>query len=251
MNFNLEIIAFNIESCSLIEQAGAHRIELCDNAEEGGTTASHGFIKMAREKTNIQLFPIIRPRGGDFLYSSDEFAIMKEDIKFCKDLNCDGVVIGLLLEDGKIDYDRTSRLVQLAYPMEVTFHRAFDRVADPLVALEQVIKTGCTRILTSGLFPTAIEGRAALQQLVKHSANRIVIMPGSGIRSTNIVEIAQHTGAFEFHASARKMSPSRMVYHNGQMKEELNQVTVDQQEISRLVQHLKNHFKSLYETENG
>jgi len=251
MDFNLEIIAFNIESCSLIEQAGAHRIELCDNAADGGTTASYGFIKMAREKTNIQLFPIIRPRGGDFLYSNEEFAIMQDDIKHCRDLNCDGIVIGLLQEDGKIDYDRTSRLVQLAYPMEVTFHRAFDRVADPSIALEEVIKTGCTRILTSGLFPTAIEGRAGLQQLVKQADNRIVIMPGSGIRSSNVVEIAQHTGAFEFHASARTMSPSQMRYHNGQMKEDLSQVTVDQQEVGRLIQQLKNHFKNLYETENG
>ena len=239
MNFNLEIIAFNIESCLLIEQAGAHRIELCDNASEGGTTASYGFIKMAREKTNIQLFPIIRPRGGDFLYSSDEFTIMQDDIKFCKELNCDGVVIGLLLEDGRIDYERTARLVQLAYPMEVTFHRAFDRVADASVALEEVIKTGCTRILTSGLFPTAIEGRAALQQLVKLADNRIVIMPGSGIRSSNIVEIAQHTGAYEFHASARTMSSSQMRYHNGQMKEDLSQVTVDQQEVNRIVQQFR------------
>ena len=251
MSFTLEIIAFNIDSCLQIEQAGAHRIELCDNADEGGTTASHGFIKIAREKTNLQLFPIIRPRGGDFLYSENEFAIMQEDVKYCKELGCDGVVIGLLMENGKIDYERTARLVQLAYPMEVSFHRAFDRVSDVSVALEDVIKTGCTRILTSGLFPTAMEGRASLRQLIKQADERIVIMPGSGIRSSNIVEIAQHTGAVEFHASARTVLPSKMRYSNGQMKEDLSQVTVDPHEVGRLIQQLKNHFKNLYETENS
>lgn len=251
MSFTLEIIAFNIESCLLIEQAGAHRIELCDNAAEGGTTVSHGLMRMAREKSNLQLFPIIRPRGGDFLYSGDEFTIMQEDVKYCKELGCNGVVIGLLMEDGKVDYERTARLVQLAYPMEVTFHRAFDRVSDAAVALEEVIKTGCTRILTSGLFPTAMEGRASLQQLVKQADERIIIMPGSGIRSSNIVEIAQHTGANEFHASARTVRASQMRYTNGQMKEDLNEVMVDSQEVGRIMTQLKNHFKNLYETENG
>ena len=131
----LEIIAFNIQSCATIQNAGAQRIELCGNPTEGGTTPSYGFIKAAREVTGIQLFPIIRPRGGDFLYSNEEFEIMKSEIKLCKEFGCDGVVIGLLNADGTIDKKRTAALVSLAYPLEVTFHRAFDRVKDMYIAL--------------------------------------------------------------------------------------------------------------------
>ena len=158
MNFKLEVIAFNIESCKLAQQSGAYRIELCDNPSEGGTTPSIGMIKAAREKVDIELFPIIRPRGGDFLYSDDEFEIMKEDILQCKKIGCDGVVIGLLNADGNVDKIRTSQLVNLAYPMSVTFHRAFDRANDPFKAMEDIIECGCERILTSGQQPTASEG---------------------------------------------------------------------------------------------
>lgn len=187
----LEIIAFNIQSCATIQNAGAQRIELCGNPTEGGTTPSYGFIKAAREVTGIQLFPIIRPRGGDFLYSNEEFEIMKSEIKLCKEFGCDGVVIGLLNADGTIDKKRTAALVSLAYPLEVTFHRAFDRVKDMYIALEDVIEAGCGRILTSGLFPTAEQGMGNLQKLVEAANNRIVIMPGSGVRSDNINIIAQ------------------------------------------------------------
>ena len=127
MIFKLEVIGFNIESCIVAQAAGAHRIELCDNPEEGGTTPSYGFIKAAREKLQIALFPIIRPRGGDFLYSNEEFEIMKTDIKRCNQLGCDGVVIGMLNADGTVDKKRNASLVELAYPLGVTFHRAFDR----------------------------------------------------------------------------------------------------------------------------
>ena len=202
----LEIIAFNIQSCATIQNAGAQRIELCGNPTEGGTTPSYGFIKAAREVTGIQLFPIIRPRGGDFLYSNEEFEIMKSEIKLCKEFGCDGVVIGLLNADGTIDKKRTAALVSLAYPLEVTFHRAFDRVKDMYIALEDVIEAGCGRILTSGLFPTAEQGMGNLQKLVEAANNRIVIMPGSGVRSDNINIIAQKTGASEFHSSARILS---------------------------------------------
>ena len=132
------------------QQAGAHRIELCDNPSEGGTTPSYGFIKAAREKLSIELFVMVRPRGGDFFYSGDEFEIMKEDIKMCRQLGCDGIVIGLLKKDGSVDKKRCRELVVLAYPLGVTFHRAFDRTKDPFRALEDIIETGCERILTSG-----------------------------------------------------------------------------------------------------
>src|ERR1700712_5352977 len=127
MSFRLEVIGFNIESCAIAQAAGAQRIELCGNPGEGGTTASYGFIKAARKKLSIDLYPIIRPRGGDFIYAEDEFEIMKTDILQCKNLGCNGVVIGILLVDGTVDKEKCKYLVDLAYPMGVTFHRAFDR----------------------------------------------------------------------------------------------------------------------------
>ena len=136
MKFTLEVIGFTIEGCMIAQDAGADRIELCDNPGDGGTTASYGFIKAAREALHIQLYPIIRPRGGDFLFSEEEFEIMKTDVQLCKELSCDGVVIGMLNKDGSIDKKRCSHLVSLAYPLGVSFHRAFDRCSNPFEALE-------------------------------------------------------------------------------------------------------------------
>ncbi|MGV3658026.1 MAG: copper homeostasis protein CutC [Chitinophagaceae bacterium] len=239
MKYILEVIAFNIESCTTIEKAGAHRIELCDNPGEGGTTPSYGFIKQARENVSIDLFPIIRPRGGDFLYSDLEFEIMRRDVQLCKELHCDGVVIGLLKKDGRIDIERTSKLVEIAYPLEVTFHRAFDRVRDAAQALEDVVQTGCTRILTSGLHPTVMEGKEVLQQLVQQAHGRITIMPGSGLRAANIETIAQQTGATEFHTSARAAVGSSMEYSNPAMNESLQYMVADKKEIEACLQVLR------------
>ena len=224
MNFKLEVIGFTIEGCMIAQNAGAHRIELCDNPEEGGTTASYGFIKAARKKLQIELFPIIRPRGGDFLYSDDEFEIMKADIKVCKDLGCDGVVIGMLTPDNKVDKKRCRVLVEYAYPLGVTFHRAFDRAVDPFAALEDIIEIGCERILTSGQKPNAVEGIELIKQLIEKADDRIKIMPGSGIRSENIIYIAETTGATEFHSSAR-------------IKTE-NKISVDKQEVEEMLKKL-------------
>ena len=210
--YKVEIIAFSIEACSIIEQSGAHRIELCANPNEGGTTQSFGTIKAAREKVGIDLFPIIRPRGGDFLYTDDEYRVMAEDVKLCKQLGCDGVVIGLLQKDGSIDVQRTAELVELAYPLEVTFHRAFDHCRDPFEALEQLVEIGCQRILTSGQQPTAPEGAELLTKLVKAADHRIIIMPGSGVRPNNIAELARATGAVEFHSSLRTTASSGMTF---------------------------------------
>jgi copper homeostasis protein len=234
MNFKLEVIAFNIESCELAQQSGAHRIELCDNPGEGGTTPSIGMIKAAREKVDIELFPIIRPRGGDFLYSDDEFEIMKEDILQCKKIGCDGVVIGLLNADGNVYKIRTSQLVNLAYPMSVTFHRAFDRANDPFKAMEDIIECGCERILTSGQQPTASEGIELITSLIKQADERIIIMPGSGLRSDNIISIAQQSGAIEFHSSARTITNSKMSYNNPTMKEQLKTIVLDAAEVSKM-----------------
>ena len=239
MKFLLETIAFNIESCKIAQAAGAQRIELCDNPGEGGTTPSYGFIKAARKVLKIDLFPIIRPRNGDFFYSDEEFEIMKTDIQVCKEFGCDGVVFGILNDDATIDKVRCKILVQLAYPMSVTFHRAFDRVTEPSQALENVIECGFERILTSGLYPTAMEGTDNLKKLIQVADERIIIMPGSGIRSSNIKQLKESTNAVEFHSSARKMSNSNMSVFNNNMNENLQSVGIDAEEIQNMVKILK------------
>ncbi|MFN5134280.1 MAG: copper homeostasis protein CutC [Chitinophagaceae bacterium] len=239
MNYKLEVIAFTIESCSIIERAGAHRIELCDNPGEGGTTPSYGLLKQAREKVNIDLYPMIRPRGGDFLYSDDEFELMKKDVLLCKEIGCNGIVIGLLNADGTVDKKRSAALIDLAYPLGITFHRAFDRVRDGFEALETLIEIGCERVLTSGLTPNVTEGAAMLTQLVKAADERIIIMPGSGVRSNNIAELAKQTGAVEFHTSARTMIASKMNYLNVAMNEELRTVIADEDEVKRTIEVLQ------------
>lgn len=238
MSFELEVIAFDLLSCKIAQEHGADRIELCANPHEGGTTPSYGMIKAARKITSIQLFPIIRPRGGDFLYTDDEFYAMQEDVKACLDIGCDGVVIGMLNGDGSVDMERSTSLKKLAGSMQVTFHRAFDRVNDPFVALEQLIELECHRILTSGLKPTAIEGADLLKQLVHQAGNRIKIMPGSGVRSDNIETLAKLTGARAFHSSARQNLTSLMQYRNEGMREELEQVSLNGNEVKALRKNL-------------
>ena len=238
MNYTLETIAFNIESCIKAQDLSVHRIELCDNPNDGGTTPSFGFINAARKKLHIELYPIIRPRGGDFLYSADEFNIIRQDIKVCKKIGCDGVVVGLLNKDATVDKKRCSKLVELAYPMRVTFHRAFDRVVNMEQALEDIIDVGCSRILTSGLYPTATEGLANIQKLIAQANGRIIIMPGSGVRANNITDIAEKTGAKEFHSSARKMIPSEMKIQNNTMNDNLQTVSIDENEVREMIKRL-------------
>ncbi|MBC7936136.1 MAG: copper homeostasis protein CutC [Rhizobacter sp.] len=237
--YKLELIAFNIQSCIDAQQAGAHRIELCDNPGEGGTTPSYGFIKAARNILKIDLYPIIRPRGGDFLYSEAEFDIMKSDINVCKVFGCNGVVIGILNTDGSIDKQRCKELVELARPMGVTFHRAFDRTNNLQLALEDVIEIGCERILTSGGVPNAADGTATITALIKQAAGRIIIMPGSGVRSDNIKAIKETTGAMEFHTSARIYFESKMEYKSEGMKEKMMEVGLDLEEAEKILKSLQ------------
>ncbi|MGG9963750.1 copper homeostasis protein CutC [Ferruginibacter sp. SUN106] len=241
MNFNLEIIAFTIESCSIAQASGATRIELCDNPGDGGTTPSYGFIKAARAALNIELYCMIRPRGGDFFYSDAEFEIMKSDVQMCKQLGCDGVVIGMLNKDGSVDKERSKQLVTLAYPTGVTFQRAFDRVNDPFKALEDVIETGCERILTSGLVPNCLDGAPLIARLVQQANGRIVIMPGSGLRSSNVIEVAAITGATEFHTSARIFEATTMDFVVAGMEEDLTTVIVDGKEVQAIAALLKSY----------
>ncbi len=235
MTFQLEVIGFNIESCVIAQSSGAHRIELCDNPFDGGTTPSYGFIKAARELLAIDLYPIIRPRGGDFLYSDLEFEIMKTDVQLCRELECNGVVIGLLKADGTVDKIRCQQLVDIAYPLEVTFHRAFDRTDDPFKALEDIIETGCARILTSGQKPYALEGAELIHALIQQADERIIIMPGSGVRSHNIIALAEQTGATEFHTSARILTDSKMSFINPAMNENLGAVLTDANEVMKII----------------
>jgi copper homeostasis protein len=236
MKFKLEVIGFTIESCMIAQAAGAHRIELCDNPFEGGTTASYGFIKTARENLSIELYPIIRPRGGDFLYSEIEFEVMKADIENCKSLGCDGVVIGILNADGTVDKKRCKQLVEIAHPMKVTFHRAFDRTNDPFKAMEDIISIGCERILTSGQKNLATDGEELLNKLVKQANNRIIIMPGSGVKSDNIETLVKNTNASEFHTSARTFINSKMEFINQSMDEQLTSVSTMSDEIKKIIE---------------
>jgi len=211
-NYVIEIATTDFITTKQAVEGGADRIELCAALSEGGTTPSYGMIKKCREAFDNALFPIIRPRAGDFLYSDEEYEIMKQDIMVCKQYGCDGVVIGLLLKNGEIDISRTAKLVEAAYPLEVTFHRAFDRCKDPLAALENLIQIGCQRILTSGQKQGAPEGVELITQLVMKADNRIIIMPGSGVRKENIKELATATGAVEFHSSLRSRQKSSMEF---------------------------------------
>jgi copper homeostasis protein len=239
----LEVIGFNIESCIIAQSAGAHRIELCDNPGDGGTTPSCGFIKAARKMLAIDLYPIIRPDGGDFLYSDAEFEIMKTDIQRCKDLGCDGIVIGILNADGTIDKERCQQLVDLAYPLGVTFHRAFDRTNDPFKALEDIIEIGCERILTSGQKPMAFEGSGLISALIQQADDRIIVMPGSGICSDNILAIAGKTRAEEFHASARIFRKSKMHFQNEAMDENLTSLVTDGEEVRKIIELLNQQVR--------
>ncbi|MBC7888620.1 MAG: copper homeostasis protein CutC [Ferruginibacter sp.] len=243
MRTRLEVIGFTIESCAIAQSAGAHRIELCDNPLDGGTTPSYGFIKAARQILTIELYPIIRPRGGDFLYNNAEFEIMKTDIQVCRELGCEGIVMGILHTDGTIDKEKCKQLVDLAHPLGVTFHRAFDRTNDPFKALEDIIETGCERVLTSGQQPTALEGAELISLLIQQAANRVIVMPGSGIVADNIVAIAEKTGAKEFHTSARINARSKMDFQNEAMNENLKSVLTDGNEVRKMIELLNQQVK--------
>jgi copper homeostasis protein len=211
---NMEVCANSVASAIEAEKGGAIRVELCDNLLEGGTTPSYSQIKLAKKRLKIDVYPIIRPRGGDFLYSDLEFDLMREDILKCKELGCDGVVFGILLADGSVDKLRCAELISLARPMKVTFHRAFDMTANLLNALEDVISLGFDRILTSGGKASALAGAEVIQQLVENAGDGIIIMAGAGVSSDNIREIINQTGVQEFHGSARSVLNSKMTFKN-------------------------------------
>ena len=210
LHYQLEVCANSVASAIAAQAGGADRVECCQNLEIGGITPSPGQIQMVRQQLSIGMHVLVRPRGGDFVYTDIEFEEMKADVLFCKEAGCDGVVIGLLDVEGRVDHKRTAELVALAAPLDVTFHRAFDVTSEPFEALETVIGCGCRRLLTSGMKSTAMEGAELINELVKQSNGRIEIMPGAGINEANLADIARITGASSFHTSAKVVLRDRM-----------------------------------------
>jgi copper homeostasis protein len=199
-DFSLEISVESIEAAMAAERGGASRIEFCSNAREGGTTPSDELLRAVRERVSLPIFSMVRPRGGDFFYSEAEFEAMERNVDAAKEIGMDAVVLGLLDADGQIDVERTKQLVERARPLPVTFHRAFDECVDLRRSLEDVIRTGAVRLLTSGGKRTAPEALDALGELVRIAGGRIAVMPCSGLHAGNIREVVAKTGAREFHA---------------------------------------------------
>jgi len=205
--YSLEIAVESIEAALAAVRGGAHRLELCSQLAAGGLTPSTELIRAARKRISLPIFAMIRPREGDFVYSDFEFTTMQRDVEAAKQLGMNGVVLGLLRNDGSVDIERTRHLVELAGPLPVTFHRAFDTLPDLAAALDDVIHTGAARILTSGGAPTALQGLAKIARLVAAAQDRIVIVPGRGINSSNIREVVYRTRACEFHSGLGTRMP--------------------------------------------
>lgn len=213
-NYTFEVCANSVESCLAAQEGGAHRVELCAGIPEGGTTPSYGEIKTARRVLDIRLHVIIRPRGGDFLYSPVETEIMLEDIRMAKKAEADGLVFGCLCPDGNINLPLMQKLMEASGDTPVTFHRAFDHCQDPYRALDELVSLGVTRILTSGQQPTAPQGTSLLKELQAYAKGRIILLAGCGVNETNIRRLAQDTGIHEFHFSAREQVKSQMIFTN-------------------------------------
>ena len=239
----MEVCVDSIESAINAYKGGATRLELCSNLVSGGTTPTIGLMKLIKKSIHdIPVFVMVRPRSGDFCYSDEEFAVMKEDLLSLKQEKADGFVFGILTPDGAVDKDRCSELLTLAQPLPATFHRAFDMTRDPFVQLETIILLGFQRILTSGLANTALDSVTMIRQLIKRSQERIIIMPGAGISASNIQTIIDQSGAREFHGSASRTCQSVMKYRNetismgtGTSNEYTLKVT-DQQAVSELAE---------------
>jgi copper homeostasis protein len=236
----IEVCVDSVESAMAAERGGADRVELCDNLLEGGTTPSAGAIAIARERLGIKLQVIIRPRGGDFCYSDVEFAVMRHDVALAKQLGADGVVIGILTSDGEIDVARTRELIELARPLSVTFHRAFDMSRDPYRALEELIGLGVERILTSGQEPSVIEGLDLIAELVQLAGDRVIIMPGGGTER-NIQKVVVRSGVREVHVTGTTSVESPMRFRNqrvfmgGELRPpEYSRLTTDPDRIRQL-----------------
>jgi copper homeostasis protein len=203
----LEISVESVDAAMAAERGGAQRIEFCSNAREGGTTPSPELLRAVRERVRLPIVSMVRTRAGDFLYSDGEFAAMRREVEAAKELQMDGIVLGLLKADGRIDVARSAQLIEQARPLPVTFHRAFDECADLRKSLEDVIKTGAARLLTSGGKRTADQALELLADLVRSAAERLIVMPGSGLHAGNIQDALKKTGAREYHAGLSSVVP--------------------------------------------
>lgn len=212
--FLLEVCVDSVTSALAAQAGGAHRVELCDNLLEGGTTPSAGAIEIARKHLKIGLNVIIRPRGGDFCYSDLEFECMCRDVEIARGLGADGVVIGILKPSGTIDKKRTKTLLDLARPMTVTFHRAFDMTRNPLRALDTLIELGIDRVLTSGQQESVIAGLELITALIERAGDRIIVMPGGGLDEQNLARVLKTAQPREIHLTAFSRVESPMLYRN-------------------------------------
>jgi len=242
----LEVCANSLASALAAQTGGAYRVELCDNLYEGGTTPSPGCIKLAREKLNIKLNVLIRPRGGDFLYNDDEMEIIRRDIQYCKQNGVDGVVIGFLTPDGDIDVERTSEIIKAAHPMSVTFHRAFDMCKDPYKALDELIELKIDRILTSGQRNSAPQGVERISELVEIAGDKVIIMPGAGLKPENIKNFHLQVRAKEYHATLHREVNSGMIFRKpgvymggSPMIPEYTVNRTDPEKVQRFIQALR------------
>ncbi len=210
----IEVCVDSLESARAAEAAGADRIELCQALFEGGLTPSAGLLESVRKHVCLEIAVMIRPRGGDFCYTEDEFEVMKRDLVWAKTHGAELVVLGVLGPDGMIHRERTRELCDLAAPLPVTFHRAFDMAADPRAALETLIDLGVERVLTSGQERTALEGLDLIVELVRQAGDRIIVMPGGGLSERNLAKVLRVSGANEFHVSAGSTRESEMTFRN-------------------------------------
>jgi copper homeostasis protein len=210
----IEVVVYTIESAMNAQKGGADRVELCDNPSEGGTTPSYGVIAQVRQNLSIDVYVMIRPRGGDFIYSIDEYHAMRKDIEMCKRLSVDGIVLGILTTEGRIDVKHCKKLIEFARPLKVTCHRAFDMTRDSFEALEDCVEAGFDRILTSGRQPSADVGSDLIKQLVQRADSRVAIMAGAGINEENAERIIRETGVAEIHLSAKRFKASTAPRYN-------------------------------------
>jgi copper homeostasis protein len=233
-----ELCAETIDACLAARDGGAHRIEVCSGLSEGGITPSHALIRAAVERSGIPIHVLVRPRGGDFVYSAAEVEVMREDILHIKELGAAGVVLGMLRADGTVDMEGTRALVEIARPMEVTFHRAFDATQSVAQALEDVIATGADRLLTSGGQRDVVAGSSSLAELVMQAGNRIEIAVGGGLRLENAASLARETGAVHFHGSLRRMLPT--AGSTGEIVGAGANYRVDAEDVRTMIHRLEN-----------
>jgi copper homeostasis protein len=240
-----ELCAESVDACLAAHAGGAHRLELCTALSEGGLTPSHGLLHEAVRKSGLPVHVLIRPRGGDFVYTPAEMDVIREDLKYARSLGASGVVLGVLRSDGTVDIEQTRQLVEMAAPLEVTFNRAFDYTESQEQSLENVIAAGCKRVLTSGGKSDVVRGAESLARLVKQASGRIDLAVGGGLRLNNASAVARATGAQHFHGSVRSRVTSPMLYRGPGMLEDEGssadiRFVVDSRDVRQMIENLSN-----------